>query len=223
LIRLAIVDDHAIFRFGLKLILEVEKDFKVEFEADNGHDLITKLNHNYVDLILLDLQMPELDGENTLQLLKEKYPKIKVIVITFKDQWDELKKIMKLDIDGLFTKNANPKFLINALKNIEKPQFFIDPLLKSKFLNGMEDAPHNPSLLFEITEREKEIILLFAKEFTLKEISRILNISPRTIETHKKNLMQKLECKNFIGVIIKCLENKVIDFNDLKTFNLKNP
>lgn len=219
MIKIAITDDHTMFRKGISSLLKDREDMEVAFEAENGRELLHKLKENPVDLVLLDLQMPVLSGQETCFLLKEEFPDVKIIILTFSVSSQEITTAIKNGADGYYTKNSNPSELIKAIQNVHLGGFHIEKslslLMEDICVNSVSKPSNIPEL--EITSRELEIIKYHAQEYSGRQIAEMLNISPRTIESHKKNLMKKTDSRNFIGVILFVLENKILGFEDLKS------
>ena len=182
-------------------------------ESKNGVELIEKLaNEEYIDIVLLDIQMPEKNGIETSIILNEKYPDIKILILSQLSSIDSIHKVIESGANGFFTKNTSPKELENAINNLHHKGFHFEKDIKSLikeyiFEKGETIKVLNPSI---ITKRELEIIELVLKEFSGKEIANQLYISIRTVEVHKKNLMKKTKSKNFIGVLLYAINNNYI-------------
>lgn len=217
MIKIAIADDHSLFRRGLISLLSEIKDFEISLEAENGMDLLENIEKNKVDIVLLDLQMPVLSGFETFKILKNKYPTIKVLILTFSQNSSELLSLVKGGADGYINKNSNPEELKVAITRICNGGFYFEESLSILFKENKSSQNLNVDLkTSDISARELEIIKLYAAEYTGMQIAEILGISSRTVETHKKNLMRKLNSKNFIGVILFALETKLFNFKDIK-------
>lgn len=218
MIRIAITDDHTIFRKSLLLLINTFGHIQVVIEAANGRELLDQLPHMHVDIVLLDLQMPEMDGFATCEQLHHRYPDIKILILSHLDAVDTISKVMDLGVDGYFTKSANPAELKQAILNLNDKGFYfekklsaiIEEILDSKPNTAKEEKPAN------ITRREIEIIKLSAAELSGKEIAHRLSISLRTVEVHKKNLMEKTASKNFLGVVLYALSHEMLSLSDLK-------
>jgi DNA-binding NarL/FixJ family response regulator len=217
MIKIAITDDHTIFRKSLLLLINTFGEIQVVMEAANGRELLDQLPHMHVDIVLLDLQMPEMDGFATCEELHQSYPDIKILILSHLDTVDTITKVMDLGVDGYFTKSANPAELKQAILNLNEKGFYfekklsavIEEILDSKPNRAKEEQPAN------ITRREIEIIKLSAAELSGKEIAHRLSISLRTVEVHKKNLMEKTASKNFLGVVLYALSHELLSLSDL--------
>lgn len=213
MLKIAIADDHQLFRKSLKLLINSFYDMEVIMEAKNGVELIEKLaNEEYIDIVLLDIQMPEKNGIETSIILNEKYPDINILILSQLSSIDSIHKVIESGANGFFTKNTSPKELEKAINNLHHKGFHFEKDIKSLikeylFEKGETIKVLNPSI---ITKRELEIIELVLKEFSGKEIANQLYISLRTVEVHKKNLMKKTKSKNFIGVLLYAINNNYI-------------
>jgi len=211
MIRVGITDDHVLFRKGLNLLVSNFQNIKVVLEASNGKELIEKLKHDSIDILLLDLQMPEMDGFETCMKIRELYPNIKILVLTFLNETDTVRKIMQMDAQGYFTKNTSPGELENAIRKLDKNGFYFEKNLASI----IEEISDEKDITISFTERELEIINLTLNECIGNEIAERLFISPRTVEVHKRNLMEKTGSKNFMGVVAYALLHKFISLNNM--------
>lgn len=213
--RIAIVDDHALFRKSLKLLINSFENMAVVTEASNGRELLEKLETESVDILLLDMEMPEMGGFETCQNVNTKYPEIKVLVLTHLDEAQTIRNVLQLDIQGYFTKNTDPLELKNAILKLQHGGFYFERKLKSL----IESILENPKVstqenLITFSKRELEILNLTIEECSGSKIADELCISPRTVEKHKRNLMKKTASKNFIGVIIYALQHDFISIDE---------
>lgn len=213
-LRIAIVDDHALFRKSLKLLINSFENMMVVTDASNGRELLEKLETESVDILLLDMEMPEMGGFETCQNVNTKYPNIKVLVITHLDEAQSIRNILQLEIQGYFTKNTDPLELKNAILRLQDGGFYFEKKLKSL----IESILDNPKIstqenLITFSKRELEILKLTIEEFSSAQIAHELGISRRTVEKHKRNLMEKTASKNFIGVIMYALQHDFINID----------
>ncbi|MBA4153720.1 response regulator transcription factor [Flavobacterium sp.] len=216
--RIAIVDDHILFRKSLKLLITSFENMKVVVEASNGKELLEVLETVSVDILLLDLQMPEMDGFETCRKINELYPDIKVLVLTLRDDAKTIREVVELGVQGYFTKNTDPSELENAILKLSNDGFYFEKSLTSIIQHILEGS--SPKLKTEksqiFSDREMEIVRLTLKELSGSEVGVKLSISPKTVEKHKRNLMEKVGSKNFIGVITYALLHNLLSVNELK-------
>lgn len=218
-ISIALADDHNMFRKSLKLLLAQEEGLEIAIEADSGHSLLQQLAGNAIDLVILDLQMPELNGIETSQKILDQFPETKILVLTFLQDKNTIAQLVQLGVSGFLTKCANPEELLYAINQIKEGGYYYQQSLRDTILNikkSMAPVHHkNQMNNYAISERELEIIKLSSIELNNKEIAQKLFLSPRTIERHKENLRVRLNCKNFVGVIIYALTHNLFSFDAL--------
>ncbi len=218
MLRIAITDDHMLFRKSLKLLIGSFENMEVVAGASHGKELLEKLETVSVDILLLDLQMPVMDGFETCRKVNELYPDVKILVLTLMNEADTIKRVMEMGVHGYFTKNTDPYELKNAILKLNDDGFYFEKSLTSVIQHILDDpspaVKTSQSLTF--TEREMEILRLTLKEYSGREIAIELNISPRTVEKHKRNLMDKIGAKNFIGVMTYALLHEFFSVDELK-------
>ncbi len=213
---IALVDDEALFRKGMEMLLQ-DCDFcQVVLEADNGVALMDALKDNepLPELILLDLQMPVLDGVDTLKLLQRDFPDVKVVILTSHYNSSMILNLVEEGASAFLPKNVDPDELFETIKNVIEKGFhynaYIVQLLRERMLFG---KPKKKATLDELTKREKEILMLICDQHTNKEIAEKLFISSRTVEGHRNKMLEKTQSKNTVGLIIYAIENGLISVN----------
>lgn len=221
MLRIAIADDHALFRKSLKLLIGSFENMEIVAGASNGIELLEKLQTVTADILLLDLQMPEMDGFETCSKINELYPDMKILVLTLISEEDTIRKIMDMGVNGYFTKNTDPHELEKAIWKLQDNGFYFEKSLTAVIENILNNNKTTIKVPVSITHREMEIIRLAVNEYSGKEIADQLGISLKTVDVHKRNLMGKTHAKNFIGVITYALFNRLILITDLTTNNKK--
>jgi len=220
MLRIGIVDDHQLFRKSLSLLVDSFEETKVVLEAENGLQLFDMLEVVSVDLLLLDIQMPQMDGYETCLILRKKYPDIKVLIVSQLATRESIHKVMELGAHGFFSKNSNPEQLELAIKNIYEKDFYfgqeLGAVLKEAILwqKNYKIDDHVLSTV-QISARELDVIKLACREHSSSEIAEKLFISVRTVETHRKRIMEKTQSKNFIGVVLFILKQGLIAVEEL--------
>lgn len=219
MLRIAIAEDHALVRKSLALLINTTDNMQVVIEASNGKELIEYLKNVSADILLLDLQMPEMDGFEAAGLIKKSYPDIKILVLTLMNDIDTIKRVIDLGVDGYFTKNTDPKELSNAILKLDENGFYFEESLAGTIKKILNETSFQTATKVSIgfTEREKDIIRLTAKELCGKEVADRLGISFRTVERHKENLIKRTGAKNFTGVIIYTLSHNLITLSEIST------
>ena len=215
MLKIAITDDHTLFRKSLSLLVGSFENMQVVVEASDGKELLEELETVAVDILLLDLQMPGMDGFETSLRINEQYPDIKVLILTLLNEEDAIKKVMETGVHGYFTKNTDPSELENAILKLNDGGFYFEKSLTSVIQHILEDstATSKPKELLIFSDREMDIVRLTLKEYSGTQIAYELNISPKTVEKHKRNLMEKTGSKNFIGVITYALLHDFISLS----------
>lgn len=217
MLQIAITDDHTLFRKSLKMLINSFENMEVILEAANGIELLERLESRIPDILLLDLQMPEMDGFDTCVKVKEKYPGIKILVLTLLNESETIKKVVKMGVQGYFTKNTPPSELENAIWNLKDDGFYFENSLAV----AIEEILNNSTSTIErsqkicFTERELEIIMLTAKGLRAKEIADTLFISAKTVNAHKQNIQQKYDFDSMMSAIIYCIHQNIINLTDI--------
>ncbi|OJJ17111.1 DNA-binding response regulator [marine bacterium AO1-C] len=212
-IKVAIVDDQPLFREGLTFIIQQHADLEIVLEAEHGEDLLNQLSHTTVlpDVILLDIKMPKMDGMECARILKQNYSKVKVITLTVYDQEDYVLHLLDLGVNGYLRKLTSGKDVCKAIRTVIDKGYYFDDFVTQIMLSGLKkkrSIAAKPKVDDEvsITPREREVLALILKEYTTQEIADQLFVSIRTVETHRKNLLNKFGVKNVVGLVIKALQ-----------------
>ncbi|MBQ6993552.1 MAG: response regulator transcription factor [Lachnospiraceae bacterium] len=213
MINVMIVDDHKMIREGLKRILEFEGEVQVIEEADNGQDCLSKLKTAKPDIILLDINMPVMNGIETLQALKKKRKKYKVLMLTVHNEVEYLLKAVDIGIDGYLLKDADSKELKRAITSVSSGEKFIQPslipLLNSKLIARDLDKEK----LEKLSSREIEVLKLVSVGMFNKEIGKKLDISERTVKNHMSNIFKKIECTDRTQAAVFAIRNGLVNVN----------
>lgn len=217
--KVALADDEALFRRGVALMLE---DFgaELQFEADNGTALLAQLRAADVlpDILLLDLNMPNLNGVDTAKVIQQEFPDLKYIVLSSHFSKMYILKMLELGAVAYLPKNATPEEMEHCIKEVVEKGFYYGPEVMEVIRKNMVSksrpqlkTPFNVSL----STREKEVLQLICKELTTAEIGERLFISPRTVEGHRINLLQKLDCKNTAGLVVIAIQRELVNIDPL--------
>lgn len=213
-IKVAIADDHKLFRKGVILSLRTYSNIKFVLEADDGDELIEKIPEFEPDVILCDLKMPKKDGIDTTKIISKKFPNIRVIILTMFEDERFVGHLMDCGAAGYLLKNTDPSEIKKAITDVIRTGFYLNPfvnkvLIKKKY----SKQKFNPTLTSEIvlSEREKEVLTLVCMEFTASEIAGKMDISARTVEAIKDRLMERFGVKNSVGLVFYAMKNSLID------------
>ncbi len=220
--KILIVDDHALFRSGVKMLLETQDDFQVIADFSNATEALDYLKKNKkVDLILMDINLPHIDGIEATGNIKKICPEVKVIMLTMYKKEPYLMKAMENGASGYILKEAATTELINAIRTTMQGNMAIYPcMIEALVKKALKDNNHNEhknncsdkSLL---TQREKEVIHYISLGYTNQEIADMLYVSVKTSEKHKSNIMEKLNLKRRHDIVKYALNNKLVDFNSI--------
>jgi DNA-binding NarL/FixJ family response regulator len=214
-IDLVITDDHKLFRKGLNSLLSDFEFIGNVYEASNGLELLELLQSadSIPDIILLDLQMPEMDGIEANKELRKLYPDIKVIILTMEDDAQLMLHLIKQGVNGYLMKDADPDELGTAIKKvIEKDFYFPENISQLIYRNLNKKKKSTGLLIYKFTPREIQTLELICKEYTAAEIAEELNLSVRTIEGYRSNLLEKSVTKNIAGLVVFALTNNLVNF-----------
>ncbi|GAB6079738.1 response regulator [Hydrogenophilus thermoluteolus] len=211
-LRILLIDDHALFRSGIKALLQRQNDFEVVGEAANGLDAVKRAIALQPDIILLDLNMPGMSGKAVLNALQEEAVRAKVIVLTVSENAEDLADVMAAGAQGYLLKNIDASHFIDALRRVASGETIISPEMTVRLVSAMrakETPPSNtPSdaLLARLTPREREILAALAVGASNKEIARQFDLSESTVKVHVQNILRKLECQSRVQAAVIAVE-----------------
>jgi DNA-binding NarL/FixJ family response regulator len=210
-IRLLIVDDHAVVRKGLAMVLRLEPDIEVVGEAENGRvGLITAQALN-PDIVLVDLVMPEMDGQEMALALRKSNPKIKVMMLTGTEVDDRVFDLVAAGLEGYVLKNIEPAELVRAIHAVVHGEAYLHPDVMKKVVSRMQ--PHRTSSIV-LTPREMEILEYMATPNTYKQIAVQLSVSEETVRSHAKNILEKMKQPNRAQAVLTAMKMRLIKLNE---------
>jgi DNA-binding NarL/FixJ family response regulator len=213
-IKILIADDHKIIRVGLRGILEREADLEVIGEAENGYQVIEIISKTVTDVILMDIDMGRSDGIETTQQIKKTHPDVKVLALTMHEEQDHIIRMLEAGASGYLLKNAGREELLAAIHAVINGDSYFSNSVSATLLKALTNikgkssskTSHNTPL----SDREIEVIKLIAQEFSNGEIAEKLFISIRTVDTHRRNILEKLQLKNTAGLVRYAIEKALI-------------
>lgn len=207
-IKVAIVDDHPLAVNGLKNMLETNAGISVSETYTSGTLLLEGLEKRQPDVLLLDLLLQDYKGKELATIVHQRYPCIKILVITSLDAPTHIKSLMRIGCSGYILKNTDVKQLVQAINDVYKGEVYIQQELKEQMLNNMLQFKNSVSKAKapNLTVREKEVLKLIVEENTNQEIAQALSLSLRTVENHRFSIMQKLDAKNSVGLVRAAIE-----------------
>jgi len=215
-IKVIIADDHVLYRAGVKTSLSIRKDIKVIAEADNGMHLLNLIKNIDVDVILLDIQMPIMDGIATLPEIKKIAPNAKVIMLTMVDDNSMITKLMELGANSYLTKTSDSEIIYEAIKTCFEQEYYFNSLTNKALLSNLKQknpvVPHQlVSQEVLLNDKETTILRLMCEEKSTKEIADIVDLSPRTVEAIRDRLKVKTGSKTTAGLIMYAVKHKIIE------------
>src|SRR6476646_11676535 len=214
LIKIAIADDHKIFRDGIKMALAGKENLKMLWEAEDGKDLMHKVAIKKPDVLLMDIRMPEIDGINAIEMLRKEYEDIKIIVLTMYDDQEMINKMMEMGANAYITKTTDPEEIYQAILSCMNDDFYFNDLVNKAVLSRLQTKRQvrqfypNP---IKFSEKEIRILKLLSEDKTTEEISKEIFLSPRTIETIRQNMKTKVGAKTIAGLIMYAMRNKLLE------------
>ena len=212
-IKVALVDDHSLLRNGLAGLINSFNDYIVLFEADNGTDFQKKLvKDNLPDLVLMDINMPEMDGFATTQWLKQNYPLIHVLALSMYDNENSIIRMFKAGAKGYILKDSEPAELKDALDSILKKGYYYSELVTGKLIHSINKMDEDADVrnLSQLNSREIEFLKYACTEMTYKEIADKMFLSPRTIDGYRDTLFEKLNLKTRVGLVMYAIKNGIV-------------
>lgn len=215
-IKIAIADDHKIFRDGIKMALSSKENLKIIWEAEDGKDLIHKIAIKKPDVLLMDIRMPEIDGINAIELLRKEYDDVKIIVLSMYDDQQTISRMMENGANAYLTKTTDPDEIYQAILTCMNDEFYFNQLVNNavmgKLLQKKNVRKHyGNNIPISFSEKELKILQLLGEDKTTDEISKIVFLSPRTIETIRQNMKNKVGAKTIGGLLVYGMRNKMIE------------
>lgn len=207
--RVLLADDHVLIRHGIKNIIKQDKKFKVVGEVSNGKELMSFLEGSDIDMIILDISMPGIGGMEAISLVKGKYPWIKILMLTMHKNKQYFYNAMAAGADGYLMKDDSDEELLIAIEKVLSGKSYISPYMADDFADDVITMYRNErkSPFQELTKREKEILQLVVQGYTSKKMAEHLNLSQRTIDHHRSNLLRKFNRKNSVDLVNYAVRN----------------
>lgn len=218
-IRILLADDHALIRSGIATLLQSSADFSIIGEAKDGEEAIQKAKELNPDVIVIDLSMPKLSGIEATKIIKKKYPHIRVLVLTMHENEEYVYQILKSGAGGYVLKSAGKEELSSAIRAVARGEKFFSPRVSQIMAEGYLRRAEGDEVKewqsdVPLTRREKEILALVANGLTNQQIADQLYISPRTVDTHRTNIMQKLNIHDVVNLVRYAIEHGITTSKD---------
>jgi DNA-binding NarL/FixJ family response regulator len=207
--RILLADDHVLIRHGIKNIIKKNEQLVVAGEVSNGKQLMSVLEDSEIDLIILDISMPDIGGMEAIGLVKTKYPWIKILMLTMHKSKQYFYNAMAAGADGYLMKDDSDEELLVAITKVLSGKSYISPYMTDDFADDVINMYRNErrTPFQELTKREKEILQLVVQGFTSKQMAEQLNLSQRTIDHHRSNLLRKFNRKNSVDLVNYAVRN----------------
>jgi DNA-binding NarL/FixJ family response regulator len=215
-IKVIIADDHVLYRAGVKTALSTKKDIKVVAEADNGMHLLNMLKMIPADVILLDIQMPIMDGITALPEIKKLYPETRIIMLTMMDDHSMITKLMEIGANSYLTKTSDSEVIYEAIKTCFEQEYYFNSLTNKALLTNLKQRNDvTPQRLMQqeahLNEKEMLILKLMCEEKSTKEIADMVDLSPRTVEAIRDKLKVKTGAKSTAGLIMYAVKHNILN------------
>ncbi|MEM6686121.1 MAG: response regulator transcription factor [Bacteroidota bacterium] len=206
-IHIIIADDHKLFREGLQSLLKKHTHIKVVGEAEHGEEAIQLLETHTIDIAVLDINMPDMNGVSTAKVILEKFPDVKILMLTMHDEGTFIKELIDMGVLGYILKNRGKEEFVEAIETIYKGHEY----LKGEVLTNYIATSKMPEpKLIHLTKRELQVLKLLAEDNSSKEIANILKIGTTTVETYRRNLIEKIGVKSSLGLVRYAIDNSLV-------------
>jgi DNA-binding NarL/FixJ family response regulator len=210
MIRVLIADDHQMFVDGLKSLLVEEKEMCVVGEAKNGYEVLEICDQEQVDIVIMDINMPLMDGIQTSRKLSKKHPSVKILGLSMYNDRDYISDILKAGALGYVLKNTGKESLLNAIATLQSGSSYLSEEVSKTLLSGFMKNHSGEQMIEKLSDREREVLDCIASGLTTHEIADKLFISKNTVETHRKNLLYKLKARNTAELVNNAYKQRLI-------------
>lgn len=209
--KIMLVDDHTLFRNGLRILLNTIDKYDVVGEAANGQEFLDLLDQGLPDIVLLDIEMPVMDGIAAANLAMEKYPDLKIITLSMYGEEDYYYQMVDAGVKGFLLKNSDMNEVKTAIETVNEGGNYFSSELLQNLVNSLRTSSKNREPQAELSDREIEILILICQGFSNQEIADQLFISKRTVDKHRANILEKSECKNTAQLVMYAIKNKLVE------------
>jgi two-component system response regulator NreC len=216
-IKLILADDHAVVRSGLRMLLEARPDIQIVGEAETGAEAVAKVKSLKPDVILMDIQMPDMNGIEATRRIKESGVNTAVLALTMHEDDQYFFEMLKAGASGYVPKRAAPDELVSAIRTVGRGEVFLYPSLATRLVQnylGQAQANEGPALHEELTAREQEVLVLIAEGLSNPEIAEKLVISVKTVDRHRENIMRKLNLHSRIDLVKYAIKLGLIELDE---------
>jgi DNA-binding NarL/FixJ family response regulator len=204
-LKIAIVDDHKILRMGLKMLLQSMENNEVVIEASNGEEFIEQLQRIVPDLVIIDINMPVMRGDEAVRIARQMQPGLKIIVLSMNNEAQYFKAMNELGVDGYIIKESDYDELEHAIETVMKGGKYFSQELLLNMVNNRTTIPN-----IQLTDREQEVLNYLCRGFSTNEIAEKLFISPRTVEKHRSDLLLRTATPNSVSLVVFAIKNGLV-------------
>ena len=212
-LKVYIADDHTLFRKAMVNLIQTFSDVAEVKDAENGKELLALMKTKVPDVAIVDLQMPVMDGAETCEAILQKYPEVKIIILTMHDSERYILHMMEMGVHAFLLKNTEPDELEEAIHSVIEKDFYHNDLVASVLRKNVKEKKSAQRPVFiaaELSEREREIVMLVCQELTIKEIGQKLSLSENTVRNHRVNIMEKVGVNNMVGLVKYAYESGLV-------------
>ena len=210
MIRVLVVDDHAILRDGIRSILESQEDIIVVGEAGNGEEALEFVSKLLPDIVLMDISMPKTNGLEATRMIKERFPQVKVLILTQHDNREYIAPALGAGASGYVLKRSGRREMLNAIRQVYEQGAFLTSNITQEVLKEYSQNGHIKEDEQHLTDRERQVLQLIVEGKSNKEIALTLEISPKTVSVHRTNIMLKLDVQNTVELIRYATRNPLV-------------
>lgn len=211
-ISVAIADDHSLLRSALAKLINTFEGYNIIIEADNGKELRNKIQQQVVpDIVMLDVNMPEMDGFETTQWLHKTYPQVKVLALSMFSDEKTIIKMFKVGAKGYLLKNTDPEELKKALDALIDKNVYLSEYVSGKLVSGLHQESEEPVKEVILNEKEREFLRWTCSELSYKEIASKMFVSPRTVDDYRQALFNKLKVHSRVGLVLYAIKNGIVE------------
>jgi two-component system response regulator DegU len=209
-INCLVVDDHALFRKGSVMLVSSFDITNQVLEAENGREALAVLESEPVQLVLLDLDMPVLDGKETAKQIVKRFPEVFIIMVSMNEELETISQLIDIGVHSYILKSADPDELKKAINYVLNNEFYYNQIVSKALHQKFKERPASQSSIDHLTRREVEILELICQELTMKQIGEKLFLSEQTVHTHRKNLMKKVSANNAVALVKYAIKTKIV-------------
>ncbi|MFN2224409.1 MAG: response regulator transcription factor [Chloroflexota bacterium] len=216
-IRVILADDHAVVRSGIRMLLEAQPDIEIVAEVESGREAVEQVRKMRPDVVLMDVQMPELNGIEATQQIKKLAPETAILALTMHEDDQYFFEMLHSGASGYVPKRAAPDELVTAIRTVARGEIFLYPSLATRLVQDYlkrADADDQPLVYDDLTPREREVLVLIAEGLTNAEIADKLVISVKTVDRHRENIMRKLNMHNRIDLVKYAIRTGLIELEE---------